>query len=396
LLGAVLYGQEDLRLESVADPIADSEEIIIQVGVATTCGTDLKVWRRGGHAKMLRPPTLFGHEAAGRIVAIGKDVQGWQIGDRVVANNSAPCMNCFFCQGKEYSLCPNLTWNNGTFAEYLKIPAQIVKHNLLPIPDDLPDALASMTEPLACVLHGVARSNIKQGDRVVVIGDGAIGLMFVAAIAQQGAEGQRGRGAEGQESSVRAGFAVNSSAMTTDLSAKPAPTNSKLKTQNSPSPQSPVFLFGGNDRRLEIGKKLGATQTFNHHQISDIPTVVKELTEGWGADVVIEATGVPAVWESAIAIARPGATVNLFGGCPRDTTITVNTEKLHYSELTLKGVFHNTPKYVREALALLASRAIPFELLISEHRPLKDLEQVFQDMKNRKSIKVAILPNMSS
>lgn len=357
MLGAVLYGQEDLRLESVADPIADSEEIIIQVEVATTCGTDLKVWRRGGHAKMLRPPTLFGHEAAGRIVAIGKDVQGWQIGDRVVANNSAPCMNCFFCQRQEYSLCPNLTWNNGTFAEYLKIPAQIVKHNLLPIPDDLPDALASMTEPLACVLHGVARSNIKNGDRVVVIGDGAIGLMFVSVISHLS-------------------FVIG------DIS--------------SVEKKVEVMLFGGNEQRLEIGRKLGASQTFNHHHITDIPSVVKELTEGWGADVVIEATGVPAVWESAIACARPGATVNLFGGCPRDTTITVNTEQLHYSELTLKGVFHNTPQYVREALALLASRTIPFELVISEHRPLKDLEQVFQDMKNRKSIKVAILPNMPS
>ncbi|OKH32456.1 dehydrogenase [[Phormidium ambiguum] IAM M-71] len=358
MLGAVLYGQEDLRLESVADPIADSQEVIIQVGVATTCGTDLKVWRRGGHAKMLRPPTLFGHEAAGKIVAVGKDVQGWQVGDRVVANNSAPCMNCFFCQRQEFSLCPNLTWNNGTFAEYLKIPAQIVKHNLWRIPDGLPDALASMTEPLACVLHGVARSNIKQGDRIAVIGDGAIGLMFVAAISQ--------------------------------------PHPQPLPVYEEGRNQSQVFLFGGNDRRLEIGKKLGATQTFNYHQIPDIPTVVKELTEGWGADVVIEATGVPAVWESAIACARPGATVNLFGGCPRDTTITVNTEQLHYSELTLKGVFHNTPKYVQEALALLASRTIPFELLISEYRPLKDLEQVFQDMKNRKSIKVAMLPNMSS
>jgi len=349
LLAALLYGQEDLRWESVPNPTPDSSEIIIQVGAATTCGTDLKVWRRGGHARMLRPPTLFGHEAAGKIVAVGKNIKNWQVGDRVVANNSAPCMNCFFCQRQEYSLCPNLTWNNGTFAEYLKIPAQIVQHNLLSIPDDLPDALASMTEPLACVLHGVARSNITPGDRVVVLGDGAIGLMFVAVICHE----------------------------------------SKVKTGE-------VFLFGGNDRRLEIGKKLGATQTFNHHQITDMKAVVKELTSGWGADVVIEATGVPSVWENAIAIARPGATVNLFGGCPRDTTINVNTEQLHYSELTLKGVFHNTPKYVREALSLLASRRIPFELLISEHRPLKDLEQVFQDMKNRKSIKVAMLPNMPS
>jgi L-iditol 2-dehydrogenase len=341
MLAALLYGQEDLRLEQVTEPTPSKGEVVIQVAAATTCGTDLKVWRRGGHAKMLRLPTLFGHEAAGRIVAVGEGVQRWQVGDRVVANNSAPCMKCFFCQRNEYSLCPNLTWNNGTFAEYLKIPASILQHNMLPIPASLPYEVAAMTEPLACVLHGVARSNVKQGDRVVVLGDGAIGLMFVAVLAHQSAE---------------------------------------------------VLLFGGNDQRLQIGEKLGATETFNYHQLQDILAVVREHTEGWGADIVIEATGVPAVWETAIACARPGATVNLFGGCPRDTTVTVNTEQLHYSELTLKGVFHNTPEYVRAALSLLASQTIPFELLISEHRPLKQLEQVFHDMKHRRVIKVAINP----
>jgi L-iditol 2-dehydrogenase len=342
LLAALLYGQEDLRLEEVADPSPEAGEVVIAVEAATTCGTDLKVWRRGGHAKMLRTPTLFGHEGAGRIVALGKGVTNWQIGDRIVANNSAPCMKCFFCQRQEYSLCPNLTWNNGTFAEYLKIPAPIVEHNLLPIPDDLPYELAAMTEPLACVLHGVARSNVKVGDRVVLLGDGAIGLMFVAKLASDcGAE---------------------------------------------------VLLFGGNDQRLEIGKKLGAIKTFNYRKIADISSIVKELTEGWGADVVIEATGMPSVWESAIACARSGGTVNLFGGCPRDTTITVNTEQLHYSELTIKGVFHNTPEFVKEAIALIANRQIPFELLLDEHRPLKDLEQVFADMKARKVLKVAITP----
>jgi L-iditol 2-dehydrogenase len=174
------------------------------------------------------------------------------------------------------------------------------------------------------------------------MGDGAIGLMFVAVLAHRSA--------------------------------------------------AKVFLFGGHDQRLQIGEKLGAFRTFNYHQLSDVPGVVRDLTEGWGADVVIEATGVPSVWESAIACGRPGATINLFGGCPRDTTITVSTEQLHYNALTLKGVFHNTPEYVRDALSLLASRAIPFELLITEHRPLKDLEQVFKDMKNRKAIKVAIEP----
>jgi L-iditol 2-dehydrogenase len=341
VLAAVLYGREDLRLETRDDPQADEGEVVIAVGAATTCGTDLKVWRRGGHAKMLKPPTLFGHEAAGTIVQVGAGVTGWQVGDPVVANNSAPCGQCFFCQRQEFSLCPQLTWNNGTFAEYLRVPAPIVRHNLLPIPAGLSMELAAMTEPLACVLHGVARSNARVGDRVVVIGDGAIGLMFVAVLAQQGCV---------------------------------------------------VWLLGGNNARLQVGEKLGAQRIWNYHDHPDMPGIVRGLTEGWGADVVIEATGVPAVWEMAIACGRPGATINLFGGCPKDTKITVPTEQLHYSELTLKGVFHNTPQYVRESLALLAQGHIAWDLLVSDRRPLKDLSQTFDDMLHRRVIKVAMEP----
>ncbi|PZD71905.1 Sorbitol dehydrogenase [Acaryochloris thomasi RCC1774] len=348
MLAAVLHGQEDLRLETCTDPTPDSGEVILQIDVATTCGTDLKVWRRGGHAKMLRPPTLFGHEAAGHIVAVGEGVSAWKVGDRVIANNSAPCMACWYCQRQEYSLCTDLTFNNGTFAQYQKIPAPIVQHNLLLIPDGMPDALASLTEPLACVLHGAARSGLRPRSewitppQIAVIGDGAIGLMFVGVLAHQGAE---------------------------------------------------VLLFGGSDQRLELGKKLGAAQIFNHHQVSSLPEQVRDLTAGRGADIVVEATGVPAVWEDAIASARPGATVNLFGGCPKATKISVDTGLLHYSELTLKGVFHNTPHFVRESLALLASQKLPFDQLITDQQPLKNLEQAFFDMRDRKTIKAAILPH---
>jgi L-iditol 2-dehydrogenase len=347
VLAAVLHGQEDLRLETVTDPTPSPGEVVIQIDVATTCGTDLKVWRRGGHAKMLRPPTLFGHEAAGQIVALGQGVTGWQVGDRVIANNSAPCMSCWFCQRQEYSLCSHLTFNNGTFAQYQKIPAPIVQHNLLSIPDGMPEALASLTEPLACVLHGAARCGLRPRaewvtpPQIAVIGDGAIGLMFVGVLAHHGAE---------------------------------------------------VLLLGGSEQRLKLGQALGAAQIFNHHQVEDLPERVRSLTAGRGADIVIEATGVPSVWESAIAAARPGATVNLFGGCPRDTHISVDTGLLHYSELTLKGVFHNTPHFVRQSLALLASQVLPFDRLITDQQPLKNLEQAFFDMRDRKTIKAAILP----
>lgn len=346
---AVLYGKEDVRLETLADPIPAAGEIVIQVQAATTCGTDLKVWRRGGHARMLTPPILFGHEAAGTIVALGRGVEGWQVGDRVVANNSAPCGHCFYCQRQEYSLCPNLEFNNGTFAEYLKIPASIVAQNLLPLPEDLSYDLASLTEPLACVLHGIARSGFQPEQihtwpsppQIVVIGDGAIGLMFVGVLAQRGAE---------------------------------------------------VIVFGGSEQRLAIAQRYGATATFNHHTCGEMAALVQDLTGGRGADIVIEATGVPTVWEQAIACGRPGATINLFGGCPRNTQINVNTEQLHYNELTLKGVFHNTPQFVRQSLEFIAQRTLPLEHLITGIAPLGDIEAVLQAMKARQAIKVALHP----
>ncbi len=345
MLAALLYGQEDLRLEEVPTPVPGPGELVVQVTVATTCGTDLKVWRRGTHARMLAlgsGPTPFGHEFAGVIAKVGAGVEGWRVGERVVANNSAPCGACFYCQRQSYSLCANLTFNNGCFAEFLRIPAPIVRTNLLRIPDSLPDELAALTEPLACVLHGAARSEVRAGDTVALLGDGAIGLMFVAALHQQGAQ---------------------------------------------------VLLFGGQPERLRLGQKLGAVAVFNYHELPDLPSQVRALTQGRGADAVIEATGVPSAWETAIACARPGATVNLFGGCPRDTRIVVDTERLHYGELNLKGVFHNTPHYVRIALQLLASRTIPFELLLSDQQPLTGLEEVFQRMKARQALKVAIRPN---
>ncbi|AGY56290.1 zinc-dependent alcohol dehydrogenase [Gloeobacter kilaueensis] len=339
---ALLYGQQDVRLEEVSTPIAAAGEVLVQVAVAPTCGTDLKVWLRGGHARMLTPPTPFGHEFAGTILAVGEGVSSWQPGERVVANNSAPCFECFYCRRERYSLCENLLFHNGTFAEIVCLPAAIVRHNLLAVPDGLPLELAAMSEPLACVLHGVEEAGVVPGDQVVVMGDGAIGLMLVAVCALRGAT---------------------------------------------------VILSGGQTSRLALGRQLGAGAVLNYRESPDPVVSLRKLAnDGRGADVVIEATGSPAAWQMAIAAARPGATVLLFGGCPRGTSIAVDTENLHYNELTLKGVFHNTPRHLREALALLASRQLPFELLISDRLPLAKLNTALERMRDRTAVKVAILP----
>ena len=129
MMAAVLYGKEDLQVEPVAIPEIERGDILVRVQVALTCGTDVKVFRRGYHARMIVPPAVFGHELAGDVVALGGDVTRFTLGQRVVAANSAPCEACYFCQRGQQNLCENILFNNGAYAEYIRIPARIVERN---------------------------------------------------------------------------------------------------------------------------------------------------------------------------------------------------------------------------------------------------------------------------
>ena len=179
MTAAVLYGKQDLRLEQVAVPRPAAGELLVRVEAALTCGTDLKVYRRGYHARMLKPPIRFGHELAGIVEEVGAGVTAFRKGDRVVALNSAPCDACFFCTHGQQNLCEDLLFNNGAYAEFIRIPARIVEKNTLLIPDGVPFEHAALTEPLACVVRGLEESGAKAGDTMVVIGAGPIGLMFM-------------------------------------------------------------------------------------------------------------------------------------------------------------------------------------------------------------------------
>src|ERR1700737_3909412 len=179
MMAAVLYGKEDLRLEQVPVPHAEAGELVVRVGAALTCGTDLKVYRRGYHAMMLKPPMPFGHEFAGVVAEVGAGVTAFREGDRVVALNSAPCDACFFCRHGQQNLCDDLLFNNGAYAEFIRVPARIVEKNTLLVPDGVPLEHAALTEPLACVVRGLEESGAQAGDTMVVIGAGPIGLMFM-------------------------------------------------------------------------------------------------------------------------------------------------------------------------------------------------------------------------
>ena len=151
MTAAVLYGKEDLKIEKVPIPRVGDGEVLVKVSVALTCGTDLKVYQRGYHARMIVPPALFGHELAGVIEEVGAGVNGFKKGMRVVALNSAPCQMCFYCSKHQENLCEDLLFNNGAYAEYIRVPRRIVEANMLVIPPNVSFEDAAMTEPLACV-----------------------------------------------------------------------------------------------------------------------------------------------------------------------------------------------------------------------------------------------------
>jgi L-iditol 2-dehydrogenase len=324
-------------------PTVGPDDVLVKIHAATTCGTDLKTYLRG--YPKLKPPVRFGHELAGEIVEIGKDVSGFRVGQRVVPHNSAPCGTCFYCKHEQYNLCPDLFINWGAFADYILIPGPIVRLNMYPIPDHLSYAQASVMEPLSTVVHGQRVCPAQKGEIVAIIGAGGpIGLMHLQLALRSGA--------------------------------------------------SKVIAFDLKDTRLKTAQELGATHVYNPQTV-DVAEAIKGHSEGRGADVVIEATGSIAGWEEAIRIARPGGRVLLFGGLPSGSIVQMDATKVHYGELKIYGVFHSTPQDVYTAYRLICDGVINTQALITCELPLERLEDALLRMKEGEIIKAAICPELT-
>jgi L-iditol 2-dehydrogenase len=343
MTAAVLYGKEDLRIERLPVPAAGPGEIVVRVAAALTCGTDLKVYRRGYHAKMLKPPIPFGHELAGTLEEVGEGVTRFRVGDRVVALNSAPCDQCYYCKHGQQNLCDDLLFNNGAYAEYIRIPARIVEKNTLQIPEGVPFEHAALTEPLACVVRGLEETNPQPGDSIVVIGAGPIGLMFMHAAQLAGLR---------------------------------------------------VIAVVKRDEQIEAARTFGAEEIIQITAVDDVVAAVRALTpDHRGVDIAVEAVATPAAWQQAVGMVRKGGTVNFFGGCAAGTKVELDTNRLHYNDITLKATFHHTPGTARRAFDLITSGRFKCREYITGRARLADIGDVFRKLMDRSNdIKTVIIP----
>lgn len=337
------YSPQNIKYEEMpVKPLADGE-VLVKVMSALTCGTDVKTYRRGHPVLIKEVPSGFGHEFSGIVEKVGRGVENFKAGDRVVAANSAPCGKCFFCRKGEYNLCENLDLLNGAYAQYITVPKRIVEKNMLILPEHLSFDKAAFCEPLANVVHGAARTDIKPGQSVGIIGIGPIGLMFARVAKLMGAR---------------------------------------------------VIVAGRNPVKLRMADEFAhADEIIDLKKYPNPEKIFKDFSdEGKGLDVAVECVGMPEIWEQIFACVRKGGTVHFFGGCKSGTKVSFDTTKMHYGDIKMMSVFHHTPKYFRQALELIASGKIEVEKLITDTLPLEKVEYALQQHIEGKAIKFLIKP----
>lgn len=341
---AVFYGPRNVKIEEIGLPKAGEGELVIRILVSNVCGTDLRTWQ-GGHP-LMRPPVVIGHEYYGIVKEVGRGVKEFRAGDEIVGSNSCPCMKCVMCNTGSLTLCEEIPKNligfsiPGSHAEYMRVPAHIVKGNIYHAPKGVAGEEIACSEPLAAAIHALDKLSIKEGMRVAVLGSGALGLMFLQLLKRTGVY---------------------------------------------------VVMTDGMVGRLKIAERLGADKVIEVTQGS-VVTPLKEATDGLGPDLVIEATGTKQAWENAFRAARDGGKVLLFGGCPGGTQVSFDATKLHYREITILGSFHHEPREFRKAIDAISKGTIRVKDLISLKLPLSQIGDAFEMMEKKEALKVAISP----
>jgi len=335
----VFHGPGDLRWEDLPVPAPADGELVMRIDAALTCGTDVKTLRRGHPVMIPKVPTVFGHEFAGTVASVGSGVSRFREGDRVVAGNSAPCGSCPSCLAGRPNLCEDLLFVNGAYGEFILLPPRLVARNVVPLVGSLPAERAAFAEPLACALLAIERARVAAGQTVVVFGHGPLGCLLGMLAASRKAR---------------------------------------------------VVMVGKAGWRFERLKNLGFARWLDASSAGNVVEAIRDITGGRGAEVTVDATGRPEVWEQAVDAVGRGGSVLFFGGCTPGTTIRLDTRRTHYEELTLLGAFHHTPEMIRRAVETLASGALVPDSLISHRMPLEEVGQALALMAKGEALKVLI------
>jgi L-iditol 2-dehydrogenase len=336
----VFHGPGDLRAEEIPIPTPGAGEVVLRIDAALTCGTDVKTLRRGHPVMIPRVPTVFGHEFAGTVAAVGRGVPGVHEGDRIVAANSAPCHGCPSCQAGRANLCEDLLFVNGAYGEFIALPPRLVERNIVPLPSTIPAARAAFAEPLACALGAAERAHIEAGQTVVIFGHGPLGCLLGMLAAAKKAR---------------------------------------------------VIIVGKTGWRFDRVQALALAECVDA-ATTDPVDAVRAMTGGRGGDVTFDATGRPEVWEQAVATVGRGGSVVFFGGCAPGTSITLDTRRVHYEELTLLGAFHHTPDLIRKAVELMATREVVPDGLLTHRMSLEGVPEALALMARGQALKVLIEP----
>lgn len=335
---AVYYKPMDIRWEEVDTPVCGNGELLIRIKASGICGTDVKTYRRGHH--MFKPPVILGHEFAGEIAEVGSEIQGYSKGDRVIVAPYVPCGKCPMCRIGQFELCADKQKIEGAFAEYVKVSKEIVEKGMFKIPDNLSYTEASLVEPLACCLNAANDCNYHPGDTVVIVGAGPMGLINLAVAKALGA--------------------------------------------------AKLITIEMNDDRRKLAESMGAIGINPHSD--DVTEKVMEICGGRGADVLIIAVGLVEVAEQYMKLIGKGGTINLFGGFPSNSKLTIDPNMLHYDQVKLTGSFGFTPYYIESALNMISEGRIDINGIITHKMSMDKVKEAIDLILNQQALKVILYP----
>jgi len=337
---AVFQGPSDVVVRDVPVPVVGPSEVLIEVAACGICGTDLRIETGGFDA---RYPVIPGHEFSGAIVGVGSDVGHLRVGDVVAVNPNTPCRRCSFCYRGQFHLCDSMSacgvTYDGGFAQFCKVAGELA----LPVPavDGAGPERWAMMEPVSCCLHGIDVAGVRPGCSVVILGGGSIGLILLQLARSAGA--------------------------------------------------AQLIVSEPMARKRELAMACGADAVVDPTELGeDLVSTLRELTHG-GADIVIEAAGLPATARVALPMVRKGGTLLFFGVCPQDLEVPIRPYEVYHYEVTIKGTFTN-PLTDSRALDLLASGRVRVEPLITHRFSLDDIQRGLDAVRRGETVKALVVP----